>query len=323
MKNFNPTIKILNFKEFSEGIANLNIKIQCKESDQIKNYVLRICNPMFEDWKFKKEYNLLNYLSDYTKIPVPKVLYTDGTKMLINFKYYITEFIQGKSLEEIELELDSKSLKTIFSELGDYLTELHKIQLHRFGGVEFDDGKLQAGPLRDGGYCNGPFDSWNETILSLYNYYLEKISQIKPFSDLVSKCEKYINANIQSALCNTPILIHKNLYEKSNILIHKNHISGILDFEWAEAADNEYEIIQIGIMINELLSDQSKSDILNSFFSNYKHTLSPHFQKKKDFYSFLEKIHLMNVWEYIKDKFTIQIQKKIIKNTRQFIISKT
>ena len=322
MKDFDPSIKVISFSEFPEGIANVNLKIECKEADQISYYVLKICNPMFENWKFEKEYKLLKYLSKFTNIPVPKVLHVSGSKEILNYKYFISEYIPGKSLEEIEVELDLKSLTDIFSELGRYLTELHKIKFEKFGSIEPNNGELNVGPLRDGGYCDGPFISWKESILSLYSYYLNKTRNILPFNDLVNKCRDYLKTKIQIAICETPVFLHKNIYEKSNILIYKNHISGILDFEWAEAADNEYEITQIRLMINDLNLNKDKSSIWNTFLSNYKVPLSPYFNEKEAFYTFLDIIHFMNVWDFIKHKFSQKEQIQLIEKTRQIILDK-
>ncbi|MHA1249358.1 MAG: phosphotransferase family protein [Candidatus Helarchaeota archaeon] len=317
---YKPLLKLISFHKFSEGISNLNLKIQCKDNKQIINYVLRICNPMFENWKFKKEYALLKYLHDSTNIPVPNVLFIDGSKSIIPFKYFITEYIPGKSLEELFPSLDFKCLKTIFSELGHYLSQLHKIKFQKFGGIEFEKGNLSVGPLRDGGYCDGPFSSWKESILSLYSYYLNKILDIKPFSDLVDLCKKYLNINIDLVECKSPNFIHKNLYEMSNTIINNNHISGLIDFEWAEAAHNEYELTQILTMINSLNSHINKIELWNSFLSQYKIPLSPNFKINSHFYSFLEIIHFMNVWDFIKNKYPLKNQIEIIKKTRQTVL---
>ncbi|MHA1280095.1 MAG: hypothetical protein ACTSQ8_23120, partial [Candidatus Helarchaeota archaeon] len=158
------------------------------------------------------------------------------------------------------------------------------------------------------------------SILSLNNYYLNKISKIQAFSDLVGKCRNYLNDNIQFATERIPNLIHKNLYEKSNILINDNHISGLLDFEWAEAADNEYELSQISMLINEFKNNGTKKVFWKSFLENYKFPLSRNFNAKKRFYLFLEKIHFMNIWDFIKHKYSQSQAKKLIEKTRKFII---
>ncbi len=275
---------------------------------------------MFEHWKFTKEYSLLKYLHQFTNIPVPKVLHINGTKQIIPYKYFITEYIPGKSLEELEPHLDPTCLKTIFCELGRYLSELHHITFQKFGGIEPQNGTLTVGPLRDGGYCDGPFTSWKQSILSLYSYYLNKITNITPFSDLVDTCKNYLKTNVHLAKCETPTLIHKNLYEKSNILIHNNHISGLLDFEWAEAAHNEYELAQIRMMLNKL-SNQDKTELWHSFLSKYQIPLSPNFENGAQFYMFLELIHFMNVWDFINHKYSSKNQIEIIKDIHQTILN--
>jgi len=224
-------------------------------------------------------------------------------------------------LEEFKQYLQISDILNIYETIGKFLAQLHRIKFDIYGDILCRNGKFWVGSLKDGGYCDGPFNSWRELLLSLFKYYLNKISSIMVFSDLVPFCNKYIKLKIDEIYDDGPRFLHNNLYELSNILISDKKISGILDFELSMAGDYEFEIAQIEYSIKNAFPEKFHKKIFNSFIKGYDLSLSNEYNNKKEFYWFLYLIHFMNVWEFIKRKFTMEHQKRIIKETRNYILN--
>jgi hypothetical protein len=123
------------FKRSGVKIAKLTPSIRVKYGDDVH----------------MNEAKALDFVSQHTSIPVPRVLaaYTYGPiereeEGVRDFDTYIfTEYVEGQSLDKVWTGLDNSTKSTIMDELKGYLVQLRAIP----GGNYI--GSLEKGPVKD------------------------------------------------------------------------------------------------------------------------------------------------------------------------------
>lgn len=202
-----PQFKNLSIYEFnSTGTVNSIFRLG-------NDYYIRL--PMLEQYAddILRESYILNYISKYISINIPKIIGLGNPNELYPYHWAIHNWIEGDSYEKIT------NYNEIILELTNFIKELHSINLLT------DAPKAGRKPLAD---------LHKITIEALENS-KDEINHKKA----ISIWENLVNTPTWD---NNPVWIHADLL-KPNILIKNNHISGIIDFGGAGIGDPSFDII--------------------------------------------------------------------------------
>ena len=171
------------------------------------------------------EVHVLNKLFSLKSIPVPKILYYDGSYDITDCEFFFMDFIEGIPLNKLRAELSEAQYKSINDEAGMYAKEIKSIESNYFGHISQADKR---------------FDSWGDAFICMITDLLDDASSmhvVLPCSqqkifDVVNKNRDILN------IVKTPSLIHKDLWE-GNIFVDpsKFKITGFVDFERAIYGD--------------------------------------------------------------------------------------
>jgi fructosamine-3-kinase len=189
------------------------------DSDKGK-YVLRIAPPdnipklFYEVDMMKSEVNIHRLVRENTDVPVPKIVYHDFSREVIDRDYLIMEYLKGDSGFFDE------------SELGIYVRQIHSIKSDYYGYPERAAPTGKSWPdifynyveliFRDCLSCGIIDDNEYEHFISIYDNHINVITEVPPS------------------------LLHLDLWTQ-NILTVNNHITAILDFDRGLYGDPELE----------------------------------------------------------------------------------
>jgi len=206
--NLGGVIKIM---PLSHGEFNYVLKV----TTNIQDFVLKVA-PKSDTPILTLEKNMLaqeiafyNLIHSNTSMGVPKVFYSDFSKVLIDADYFIMEFMQGEMLNKVRLNDEQK--RNVNIRLMEFLSELHQIKGQGFGYVQ-----------------NGLKDNWYDAIKFMIGNLIADYSAIDkqlPFAiTLLEYVEKYSDA-LKAV---SPSLVNFDLWDL-NILYTKTR-NGDNDF---------------------------------------------------------------------------------------------
>lgn len=204
--------QIVDINIVDEGCRTSNYIISTIDNEK---YILKIF--LENDQQYKKECRILDILKD--KIPVQEICkFQKSTK--INDKFYaIYKYLNGKTI--------SKSLKTgdiiskeIIRDAADILAEIHKF---KFDNVGFFNEDLCVR------YYLKPLNEWYDEFIT------EKVES-RIGEEAIKNIKLIIEDNIEDLLLmdKDPRLVHGD-FQGTNILVDRNRISGVIDWEFAMA----------------------------------------------------------------------------------------
>lgn len=207
-------------------VFNDGQKVVLKISPMKELKVMRYENNIMET-----EVYVLNKLCSIEGIPVPRVLYYDKSREIINCEFLFMEFVDGRPLNEIRNELTEKQYAKISSNLVDIVRKINGIEGEYFGCISQE---------------NKRFSTWFEAFFNMAKELLEDAEDAGiSFHFENNKLYRTINEHRDSLNKVTkPLLIHKDLWE-GNIIIDPRTIKivGVLDCERAIFGDTLLEPI--------------------------------------------------------------------------------
>ena len=204
--------------QFPSGFSNLTYLIRSNN----KEYILRkppIGAKIKSGHDMSREYRVLSALDkNYTKSPTP-IHYCDDVNV-IGSDFYIMERIRGivlRSNNYTKILTDKTKYKFISSEFVDTLVELHKLNIHKLGLIEFG---------RPKGYCSRQVQGWTK------RYENSKTSDIPEINSVI----KWLHENITESKYVS--LIH-NDFKYDNLVLDSNNLSvkSVLDWEMCTTGD--------------------------------------------------------------------------------------
>ncbi|GGM41061.1 aminoglycoside phosphotransferase [Paraliobacillus quinghaiensis] len=228
-KAFGEELEVKNIEELTEGYFNTAYLVVFKNGYRA---VLKV-SPRKEVKVMRYEENLmetevftLNSIDEMGSIPVPKVLFYDKSKEIIDSDYFFMEFVEGKPLDTISDKISHQQYNAISSQLGKYVNEINGIDGEYFGSISRADKR---------------FSTWSEAFLSMIKELLDDAEEkdvILPYTYdelylMISKYKDVLNK------VKKPSLVHKDLWE-GNIFfdIKSFRITGIIDCERALFGDS-------------------------------------------------------------------------------------
>jgi fructosamine-3-kinase len=183
-------------------------------------FVLRVAPPdiapklFYEIDMMRSEVNIHRLVREYTDVPVPRIIYHDFSRRVINRDYLIMEFLEGNSGL-----FDEK-------ELGRYVRQIHAIESDECGYPE------RAAPTGE---------SWPD----IFHSYVELIHNDCLSCGVMDNSEyrhfMLIYEKHRDAVAHvSPSLLHLDLWTQ-NILTVNGRITAILDFDRGLYGDPELE----------------------------------------------------------------------------------
>jgi len=179
--------------------------------------------------KYQREkiaFDLLKLLD----LPVPQKVILDDSKVLVPFDVLITEIISGENLESAWPRLSLDLRKKLAENAGKIFEKLSAVQMSFFGELS----------------ATGPFPktrSWEEYLRAKLQFHLKESLEIKIFDHAtVERFRDVLNrySSVLSEVKN-PYLVHGD-FHFGNLLFKGDHITGVVDFEWAFAGDPLYDL---------------------------------------------------------------------------------
>lgn len=236
--------KVIRAKPIRGGLFNTSYKVELADKSAV---VLRVAPPKdkkllgVEKQLLNREAHIYQYLKGID-MPVPKLLFPDFSRKMINRDYLISEFKEGHTAYYHQRYLTKQEMEHIYRELGEYAREIHSLENKEqwFGYPP-------------------PFarhKKWSDFITQ-YVLSLEEDLQGHLYLGLSNK---YSLSGIVRKMVpqldevKTPKLIHGDLWLR-NILIRKQQglyqISAILDWDRSLWGDPYFEWILYGTDPNQ------------------------------------------------------------------------
>jgi len=269
--------EVKSIKDYSAGHINKIYEITFKNKKQI---ILRLYN---EAWKAKKEEFVYRQIRSHVDVPIPEIHYVDDSQTILPSAYCIISKLEGMHLDQAYQKYKNKK---IIEEAGEILAKLHTIKFDKYGWII-------------GHAIHPSFSTWKEFVLYDIDFKLGKLSLIKKIIDLKSKINGFVEKNKHLLdIAQKPCLLHKD-YHCPHILADKNHVTGIIDLEWALAGHNENDFMKM-----ELWTFNKLKSFKEPFFKGYQKlgTLSHDYEERKKIYELWHWISMVNISFEMKNK---------------------
>ena len=267
--------KITSITYLSGGLRNTNYKVLV---DGYKTpFILRIYTD--EDESCEKELAIYKFLKDI--IPVPKVYYTSRAKDVIDKQFSILGYLEGITMANM-MERGQQPEKKIVREIGTLLGMIHG---HQFEKTGFLDKNLNI--------CKelGQTHQWLE------EYVLEPAStgkaRQKLSHDLVEKLRVFVKKEKPILSEEFALVLTHGDFKPTNILISRNKITGILDWEFAFAAPYYFDLGQI-LRYDEDLPQHFESQLIAGYRQNIDYTISENWKRMAKLIDLINLIGFLN-----------------------------
>lgn len=210
-------------------VYSITINIQKKVRTQ-REYILRVYPDNENDFKPKKEYRRHNELTNYD-IPSAKVHVFENDIERIGNRFMILDKLEGVSVQEKIKDFTNEETKEFLSSLAMYLGHLHS---HRSKKFEYSFPKNAIAQKV----------SFPEYILMEVHEYIRSFSELlldKEYKVDTHYVFKWIEGHKPLLNISKFSLIHGDV-RPSNIIVEKNKITGLIDWEMSSYSDPAWDI---------------------------------------------------------------------------------
>lgn len=232
------------------GFANTNYKIDF--ADGRKSVVMRFAQRGLEH--LRKEVAVLNLVKNRVLIPKPIV-----NDFNAKFPFAVIEFIEGRPLSEILLEVGSEEASLLGRAVAEALIAIHSIELSHSG---FFDAEFKFDPI---------FENFGQAYIDYMYSCLDNpllINRVPKETGIAFRQLLNDNEGNLRSLKNTSKLVHCD-YNPKNIMVQKSEsgwqVTGILDWEFAAAGSL---LVDIGNFLR--FEDELPLDLVQGFTEGYQ-----------------------------------------------------
>jgi len=195
-------------------------------------YILKVCEDLENEDNFEKEVFFYNFFNE--KIPVPKIRFFDNSKMIYDKYFMIYNKIEGDNLYSQWHLMNDSERKDIIKQLCVILRTINKSSYKNFTH-QF---KLHSS------------FNWHDKVLYNIKKSLKKIKQKKLLSrKTIEKINSFVKKNHAVLSEQKMALVHGDVHF-DNILVKKNKIFGILDFEKMDLYSLDFTLDVIKRMVD-------------------------------------------------------------------------
>ncbi len=217
-------------------------------------FILKVCKKTSNEQWFRREVNLYNFFAK--KIPAPQVIVFDCSKKIIPYFFMIYPKIQGKNLYEKYHEMSDKQRQNLIRQLCAILRVINATPLRVAKKICFRQ-------------VNQPISWYEERSTQLKSVFQKLIKKRIINASLAKKIKQFIQKNSTVFHEQKISLVYYDVHF-DNILVEKNKIVGLIDFEMVNVWSLDYVLTVPYRMISnpkEYASKQSEHLIYKKDYS--------------------------------------------------------
>lgn len=226
-------------EDITEAIKQLDLESQIEGIEDISGHNNRIFKVGLKDrtviCKFctgencredcRKEVNMHQLLRTQTNVKTPEILYSDASAEKTEFPYFITEYIEGESLQDSFPELEAEEQVEVVEQAGQILGEIHSKISFQYGGELIPE---------NGEVTVDRESNWIEYITEELSRATEKAENTR-FSDLTEKAEDLVNMLSEFSEPEKTLVFYD--FRPDNVIAKNGRIKALIDFERAWSGD--------------------------------------------------------------------------------------
>ncbi len=211
--------------ELTEGYFNVAYSVSVRGEPVL----LKVAPPAemevmtYEQGIMFSEVDAMRMVAERTDVPLPRVLYFDGSFTLLDRPHFFMEYLKGRSFSECIGQMSEEEKDRIFFDMGRYTKRLNQIPGKAFG--------YYGQPEKQGMDWYAVF---RNMLLDVYADGKRKQIPLPVEREMIlTELEK--DRGCFAAVV-TPCFVHWDIWE-GNVFIHQGEIEGIIDFErclWAD-----------------------------------------------------------------------------------------
>jgi len=257
-----------------------------------KKYVLKINVRDPEIPKLRREAVMMDKLKS-VELPIPELLILDEDKDVIPYDFIIMSFLKGKEIHSNWKTITPSLQKKLSFEAGTLLSKIHEVTFPKFGDIQNGEGEYPT-------WTECIFYRLNQKMKCCYDAQLLSKTHLQQIENIFFQ-KKEILDSVKNAT-----LVHSD-FHFGNLLFEKEHISGIIDFEWSLAGDPEWDLK------DPFTFEGSWEPFMEGYKS--KVTLSTFFNEKMNLYNLLMNLELTFVAHQHWGKESMEwFRKKVLKD---------
>jgi aminoglycoside phosphotransferase (APT) family kinase protein len=309
-----PNSKITSVTSIEDSFVNPIFSFVLQSGEE---YILKVNNPQWPS-KQNREIYAINYVSEHTSIPVPRIIAdsTDGS-----LSYLIMEKVTGIDLRNAVLSgsISSDDFLFLVKEIGSYLGQMHSLTFDFFGDM------LTTNQILDNQqfFWGKQFKTWSDCFRAFCLDMLHWVDTTS-FPDYRSLLREKINY-YSSKMTDTEkaCFVHSDI-QPTNIIVNQDRISAIIDFEWSYAGSPSFDffLTKAGFYFSAFPSltpskmyqnypTISKDIIDRTFLNGYQITnKQPLISMPDDLMDFIWLLYMVGSWDWATQSSTIEEIKK-------------
>ena len=232
------TDNIKNIIELKDGCFNATYLV---ELDKRKEFVLKVAPPVnvsilsYEQNMMETEIHFHKLSKDKTNIPIPGIIYSDLSRTIIPYDFFIMEKLHGTPLDKFP-QITFEQRKAIFIQLAESLAQMHKIKGEHFGYL------LMEKEIRGKSY----FEAFSHMIyILLKDGRSRKVNLPIAEKEILAILKRYKDAFDSVS---EPSFVHYDLWDGNIFVVNLDSepvIEGLIDFERSFYADPAADFSQI------------------------------------------------------------------------------
>lgn len=222
----------MNFQKLSGGKFSTTYLLNIEE----QKYVLRVSPPdnylllFYERRMMRQEPDIHEKILSSINIPIPRILFYDFTRNIIDRDYLIMEYLSGSTLADMQYKITKQAYNRCLYEWGAYIHELHTITTDKYGYIG------EHKPMI-------PQDRWDDAFSIMWRKLIDDIVGCGIYSDrertfALKLLDRYLHlfpSHPKSSL------LHMDIWVTNVLIDNKGKVTGIIDFDRACWGDCEIE----------------------------------------------------------------------------------
>lgn len=208
-------------------------------------------------WKMQKEVAVARLLQGNLGVAVPRILWSDDSKSLLDLNYLVMEKIENDgTVRSLGPSFVAEERSAVYCAMGSVLREIHRIPMHAFGYVG------AHGVLT-------PRDSNRAYMMAQFGRKLAEFRERGRAAALADRLEQIVaeGAHLLEA-CREPRLCHYD-FHGGNMLVRRSggrvQVAGLVDLENALAGDPLLDLAK-ATLDQDINEDPSKrADLLTGY----------------------------------------------------------
>ncbi|MBQ9012813.1 MAG: aminoglycoside phosphotransferase family protein [Bacilli bacterium] len=204
-----------NVEKINVGFTNAIYKVN-------ESFIVKICNDIDNEDKFKKEIDF--YKANATNTLIPKLFYSNTEKLDVPYFYEILEKIEGVTLYNVWHTFSEKQREDIIRQLCNAMKQMHSNIGESYDWIKYNK------------------DKFNSLFEEAQNKSLLNEEEVEIIDSAYSLFDKYLESD-------EFVLIHNDLHF-DNILVNDGKIK-VIDFERSMYAPKDCELHILYYMIRQ------------------------------------------------------------------------